>query len=115
MYEYSLTNSVNNAVLSLCRRSGWSKVNRIMVKIGGMRPVNPELMTFIFSSLSKGTPAEGALLTIMIIPVTVHCYACGKNGIRDDTQFLCPYCGSRNVQLLTGLEFSVEVLEVESG
>ena len=115
MYEYSLTNSVNNAVLSLCKKAGWSKVNRIMVKIGGMRPVNPELMAFIFAALSKDTPAEGAIFSIMLIPVTVHCFACGKTGIREDTQFLCPSCGSRNVQLLTGLEFSIEVLEVESG
>ena len=114
MYEFSLTNSVNNAIQKLCTDTGWRKVNRIMVKIGGMRPVNPELMTFIFAAMSKGTPAEGAILSIMMLPVTIHCYACGRTGTREDSQFMCPYCGSRNVQLLSGLEFNIEVLEVES-
>ena len=85
-----------------------------MVKIGNMRQINPELMTFIFAAISQGTPAEGAILSIMILPVTIHCYSCGRTGTREDNQFMCPYCGSHNVQLLSGLEFNIEVLEVES-
>lgn len=114
MHEFSLTNSVNNALQSLCRQAGWSKVNRIMLKVGGMRKVNPELMAFIFAAVSKDTPAEGALLTVMMLPVTFYCYACGRTGCREDTEFKCPSCGSRNVQLLSGLELAIEVLEVES-
>ena len=89
-----------------------------MVKVGGMRPINPELMSFIFAAMSKaamskGTPAEGAVMSVLIIPVTVYCYNCGRTNTREDTQFLCPSCGSRNVQLLSGLEFNIEVIEVE--
>ena len=85
-----------------------------MLKIGGMRKVNPELMAFIFAAVSKDTPAEGAILSVMIIPVTIKCFACGRTGTREDSEFMCPYCGSRNVHLLSGLELSIEVLEVES-
>ena len=113
MYEFALTNSVNNAVQKLCFKQGWSKIHRVMVKVGGMRKVNPELMSFIFSALTKNTPAEGAILSVMIMPVTFYCYSCGRQGYREDTEFQCPYCGSRNVQLLSGLELSLEVLEVE--
>lgn len=109
-----MTSSVAGTILALCKKSGWSKIRRVLLKIGGMRKVNPELMSFIFTSLVKDTPAEGALLSVMIIPVTLKCYACGHINIREDTQFLCSSCGSRNVQLLAGLEFNIEVLEVES-
>ena len=115
MYEFTLTNSVNNAVLRLCRESGWSKVRRIMLKIGGMRKVNPELMAFIFAAVSRNTPAEGAILSVMIIPVTIKCFACGRTGTREDSEFMCPFCGSRNVHLISGLELAIEILEVESG
>ncbi|MDY6399984.1 MAG: hydrogenase maturation nickel metallochaperone HypA [Synergistales bacterium] len=114
MYEFSLTNSVANTALALCKKAGWSKIRRILVKVGSMRKINPELMSFIFTSLVKDTPAEDALLSVMIIPVTLHCYTCGHVSVREDTQFLCPSCESRNVQLLSGLEFNIEVLEVES-
>ncbi|MBQ6776037.1 MAG: hydrogenase maturation nickel metallochaperone HypA [Synergistaceae bacterium] len=113
MYEFSLTNSITRTILALCRRSGWSRVHRAMIKVGGMRKINPELMSFVFTAITKDTPAEGAVLTVMTVPVTLYCYACGRTNHREDTQFLCPSCGSRNVQLLSGLEFNLEVLEVE--
>ena len=115
MNEYSITHSVNDAIQVLCQWFGWKKVNRITVKIGGMKQVNPELMTFIFAGVSKNTPAEGAILSVMLIPITYHCYSCGREGMREDNQFLCPYCGSKNVKLLSGREFSIEILEVEGG
>lgn len=115
LYEFSLTHSVNDAVQNLCRRSGWRKVRRILLKIGGMRKVNPELMSFIFAALSKDTPAEGAILSVMMLPVTVRCFSCGRTGTREDSEFMCPSCGSRNVELISGLELAIEVLEVESG
>jgi len=114
VYEFSLTNSVARTVLKLCQDSGWKKVRRIMVKVGGLRRINPELMSFIFTAMSKGTPAEGAVLSVLMIPVTFYCCDCGRTNTREDTQFLCPSCGSRNVQLLSGLEFNIEVLEVEA-
>ena len=99
--------------MKLCQDTGWKKIRRLMVKVGGMRPINPELMSFIFAAMSKGTPAEGAVMSVLMIPVTIYCYNCGRTNTREDTQFLCPSCGSRNVQLLSGLEFNIEVIEVE--
>ncbi len=113
MYEFSLTHSVNDAVQKLCRDAGWSRVRRIMLKVGGLRQINPELMAFIFAAVSKGTPSEGAIFSVMMLPVTVRCTSCKRTGVRDDTEFLCPYCGSRNVELVSGNEFGID-LEVES-
>ena len=114
MYEFTLTNSVNDALQRLCRQTGWKKVSRVMIKIGGMRKVNPELMAFIFAAVSKDTPAEGALLSVMLLPITIRCHSCGKISTREDSAFSCPLCGSENVQVLSGLELSIEALEVES-
>ena len=120
LYEFSLTNSVARTVLGLCRDNDWKKVRRIMVKVGGIRRINPELMSFIFTAMVKGTPAEEAVLSVLVIPVTFYCYTCGRTSISEDdddndkdVQFMCSFCGSRNVQLLSGLEFNIEVLEVE--
>ena len=99
MHELSLTESVNNAILNLCERSGWKRVRRIVLKVGGMRKVNPELMSFAFSVVSKGTVTEGANLSILSMPIV----------------FLCPKCGSPDVELLSGLELSIDSMEVEAG
>lgn len=86
-----------------------------MVKVGGMQKVNPELMSFIFAAVSKDTPAEGAMLSVMMLPLTLKCSSCGKIGTREDTKLLCPFCGSLNVQVVSGYELTIEALEVESG
>ena len=113
MYEFALARSVNNVVLQMCEKSGWTRVRHIVLKIGGMRKVNPELMTFIFSLISLGTPTEGAIFSIMFLPVLFHCHSCGREASREDTEFACPLCGSRDVTLLSGLELAIELLEVE--
>ena len=113
MYEFQLTSRLNNAVQELCKMFRLGRVNRILVKVGALRKINPELMSFIFTSVSRGTPAEGAILSVMVIPATFKCYSCGKTGTSDSTEFMCPHCLSRNVDLLTGLELAVDYLEVE--
>ena len=85
-----------------------------MIRIGGARTVNPELMAFIFSAVSKDTPAEGALLSVMLLPVTVKCNSCGKISTREDADITCPICSSRDVQIISGLELNIEALEVDN-
>ena len=113
MHELTLTESVNNAILTLCERSGWRRVRRIVLKVGGMRKVNPELMAFAFSAISKGTVTEGALLSILSMPIVFRCRACGRDSDSESTVFVCPRCGSSDVELLSGLELSIESMEVE--
>ena len=114
MYEFTLTNTVNDALQRLCREEGWAKINRVMLRVGGAREINPELMAFIFAAVSKDTPAEGAILSVMFIPVTVKCRSCGKVSVRDNAELSCPACGSKDVKILSGLELNIETLEVES-
>ncbi len=114
MYEHTLTHMIHNSVQNLCRRYSLKKVNRLLIKVGGIRKINPELMTFIFAGLSKGTPAEGAVMSVMILPVSLKCYSCGHTWTTDEAEFLCPRCSGRNVDLLSGLEFAIDFIEVES-
>ena len=113
MYEISLSNSLSKAILKLCSDAGFDRVKRILIKIGGIRKVNPELMAFVFAGLTKDTPAEGAILSVMMIPLTLKCNSCGRVASREDSELTCPSCGSRSVQILSGLELSIEGLEVE--
>lgn len=116
MYEFQLTNRLNEALQNLCVKFRLRKINRVLVKIGGLRKINPELMEFIFAAAARGTPAEGAILSVLMMPVTFKCYTCGKTWTTtEDAEFLCPRCRSRDVDLLNGLELEIDFLEVEGG
>ena len=113
MYEFSLAKTLSSTLQGLCKKSGWSRVRHIVLKIGGMRGVNPELMSFVFGLMSLGTPAEGANFSIMFMPVLFQCHSCGREAEGEGTEFICPLCGSRDVTLTSGLELAIELLEVE--
>ena len=113
MHEFSLTNIVNNSILRLCNSYGWNKVSKILVRVGGIRRFNPELMAYIFGIVSRGTLTDGAEFAVMSVPVTMRCKDCGHKIIRDDVESVCPVCGSKNLEVTSGLELSIESLEVE--
>ena len=114
MYEFQLTDRLNRAVQELCLRYSLQKVNRIMIRVGGFRRINPELMAFIFSSVSRGTPAEGANLSVLLTPAALRCYDCGRTWTTmEDAEFRCPYCMGRNVDVVSGFELKIDYLEVE--
>ena len=114
MYEFQLTNRINIAVQEVCRQFRLKRVSRILLKVGALRNVNAELVTFIFASLSRGTPAEGALMSVMYIPATYRCKTCSRTWTTEEWEFVCPYCSGHDVGLVTGFETAVDFMEVES-
>ena len=114
MHELSLTQSINNEIQDLCLRSGWTRVRRLVLKVGGLRQVDPELMSFAFDVVSRGTVTEGAVFSVLELPVVFRCRTCGKDSVSESTVFACPSCQSSDVELLSGLELSIESMEVES-
>lgn len=113
MHELALTLSINEGIQELCKRSGWARVHRIILKIGGLRQVDPELMAFAFGVVSRGTVTEGAALSVIEFPIVFRCQSCGRDSMSESTAFLCPLCGSSDVELLSGLELGVELIDVE--
>ncbi len=113
MHELSLAEAVNNTIKELCERSAWTRVRRIVLKVGHMRQVDPELLVFAFDVVSKGTLSEGAELSVLELPVVFKCNACGENVTSEATAFICLNCGSTDVELLSGMELTIESMEVD--
>ncbi|MDR1378063.1 MAG: hydrogenase maturation nickel metallochaperone HypA [Synergistaceae bacterium] len=114
MHELSLAEAINKTVKELCARSEWVRVRRIVLKVGHMRQVDAELLSFAFDVVAKGTVSEGAELSILELPIVFRCHACGKAIGGEGTTFACTNCGSTNVELLSGMELTIESMEVES-
>jgi hydrogenase nickel incorporation protein HypA/HybF len=113
MHELSLAEAINKTIEELCTRSDWARVRRVVLKIGRMRQVNPELLSFAFDIVANGTVSEGADLSILELPVVFQCRACGKETSSEGMTFMCTNCGSTNVDLRSGMELTIESMEVE--
>ena len=114
MHELSLAEAIVNTIRELSERAAWSRVRRVIVKVGRMRQVDPELLAFSFDIASRGTPSEGAELSVLELPVVFKCNACGRESTSESATFICLNCGSTDVELLSGMELTIESMEVEA-
>ena len=109
MHELSLCEAIAGAVT---RHAGGQPVTRVLVRIGHLRQVVPDALTFSWQMLSTGTDLEGSVLEVESVPATVACKACGTTTTLDMPIVACGECFSRDVTLLTGEEFAVVSLEL---
>lgn len=113
MHELGLTMHMMDIVKQAADENHVMRIRSIKVKVGEYSGVVPELIREAFKPVSKGTVAEGANLVFECVPVTVMCRTCGKSSRLKEHEFLCPCCGSENIEIRTGREFYIDSIEVD--
>ena len=89
------------------------RVSSIRLRIGALRQVVPETLTFCFTAAVRGTPLEGCRLDIEQLPATASCRKCSLTFAVDDNWFQCPHCGETGSELLTGNELELTSLDLK--
>ena len=84
------------------------RITRVEVRIGALRQVVPDALTFAFALLAEGTE-----LVIEHVPARVTCRACAVESEPTDFPFGCASCGSVDVEVNGGDELLVDSLELE--
>jgi hydrogenase nickel incorporation protein HypA/HybF len=112
MHELSLVMSVVKTISNLCEQNKWKRVLRVTLKVGHLRQIEPEIFAFAFSSATVGTTLEGAEISIIEMPIIFKCHTCNKNSDTEEFRFVCPNCGSVDVDLISGMEFIIESIEI---
>ncbi|HZQ79923.1 MAG TPA: hydrogenase maturation nickel metallochaperone HypA [Acidimicrobiia bacterium] len=109
MHELSVAEAIAGAVN---RHADGRTVTKVLVRIGHLRQVVPDALSFAWEMLTTGSDLEGSVLEIESVPATVACRACGAETTLDMPITACGQCYSRDVELLTGEEFAVVSLEL---
>jgi hydrogenase nickel incorporation protein HypA/HybF len=113
MNEMSIAQGILDIVLKTAREHNAVKVGCIKLLIGQMTQVEPESLKFGFAALSVGTIADGAIVEIRIMPLVGQCSSCGQQFTVEKFSFLCPFCHSTMIEVVSGRELAVDYLEVE--
>ena len=113
MHELGIANEILDIALTEAERHAAKKVTSIRLRVGVLRSVEPENLSFLFEHLARGTPAEGALLDIVEEPVRVECEACG---VSESPYFTweCPRCKGSSVSVTGGDSLSILSLDVDA-
>jgi len=88
-------------------------VDIVRVKIGALRQVVPESLTFCWTLVRDHEDMPDAELELEFVTAEVQCRGCGQRStITSQWSLLCGYCESADVEVLRGNEFLVTSLDV---
>ena len=113
MHELSIANSIVEIANEYAQANQAQQVQSVTVRIGALSCVNKSSLEFGFDLVANDTLVEGAILTIIEVPVAVYCSKCERQvelpGIQS---FCCPICQTPSADIRQGQELEVETIEI---
>ena len=113
MHELMVTESLLEIALRHARDAGAGRITDLHLVIGELSSVIDDSVQFYWDIVSEGTPAEGATLHFRRVPAEMACQECAET-YDPKVNLTCPACGSANVRIVSGQEFYLEAIEVDS-
>ncbi len=113
MHELGIAEEIRDIVVAEAARHQAEKVTTIRLRVGVIRAIEPEQLTFIFEHVARGTPAEGAVLSIEEVPARVVCAACGTIETRSFT-WECPQCKGYDISVTGGDDLDIVSIDLET-
>jgi hydrogenase nickel incorporation protein HypA/HybF len=114
MHEFSICQSILSQVKSIAHEHAADSVQRIILHIGPLSGVEPQLLMQAFPLASAGTIAEEATLVIESLPIRVRCQACEQESEAVANNLSCRHCGHYQTRLLSGDELLLAKLELST-
>ncbi len=109
MHELIIAGNIVDIVVNEARERIVTAVN---IVVGDLLSVAEEPINTCFQIAASGTPAEGALLSLIRVPAVVKCKRCGSEfGLQGSGA--CPACGGCNSEVIRGRECYVDSIEVK--
>jgi hydrogenase nickel incorporation protein HypA/HybF len=114
MHELSIAASIVESVTEAASAHPGARVKEVRLRVGALASVVEDSLKFCWELATEGTPLAGATLAIDMLPVIVHCDACGIDAEIEGVQsFRCPKCGELAGDLRQGRELEIESIELE--
>jgi hydrogenase nickel incorporation protein HypA/HybF len=108
----SICQGLISQVEKIAKERGANRVDSIVLSIGPLAGVEPELLSRAYEVARAETVARDAELQIETGPIVVECRTCGSTGEAQANRLLCPSCGDWKVNLKQGDELLLLRLEI---
>lgn len=115
MHELSLCQALISQVESVAAQHRARRVVSIVVRVGPLSGVVPELLEHVYPIASAGTVADTANLVVEPSPVRVVCTECDVESEVACNKLLCGRCGGWRTRVISGDEILLASLEIETG
>lgn len=115
MHELAICQSLMGQVRELARSRSARRVSLIVLEIGPLSGVVPELLRQAWSIARAGSVAADAELMTRESPVRVSCTICGAETPARANRLVCGNCGDWRTELISGDELILASVELEKG
>lgn len=113
MHEYSIVQSLIDTCQVHAKENNAKRVTKVVVKIGVMSGIEPQLLKTAFDTFKEETICDGAEFILNIQKVIVFCKSCQKETTLEQLEYLCPHCQSSALNITDGEEMYLMQLELE--
>jgi hydrogenase nickel incorporation protein HypA/HybF len=94
-------------------RAGERAVSTVRLRIGELRQVVPDTLTYCWTMVTESTPLAGSVLDIERVVARGRCDGCGaEHDLGAELDFGCPSCGAPATTVIAGEEFLVTSIDV---
>ncbi len=113
MHELPVTQSILEIALKHAQKADAKRIVGLHILMGELSTLVDDSIQFYWDLIAENTIAQGAMLHFERVPAELQCMACSGKFTPNGREFSCPVCGSLNVKVISGEEFSLEAIDVE--
>ncbi len=114
MHELPVTESLLEIALRHAQEAGARRITNLYLVIGQLASIVDDSVQFYWAILTKDTIADGATLHFRRIPTELRCQDCDHQYRLEQNDFSCPVCASVRVKVVSGEEFYLESIDIET-
>ncbi len=115
MHEFSLAEAIVRACEEVVQANGGGTVEKVSLRIGELRQVVPDALTFAFDILKTDTLLSQATLEWETVAAVVRCRQCSTQYRPKDVFWECPSCGALGADVVAGEELEIVSITVAGG
>lgn len=113
MHEYSIVQSLLESCEEHVKTNEAKEVTKVVVKIGVLSGVEPDLLQTAFNTFKEQTVCHNAQFIMNIQKVKISCKDCSSDFELEKNEFSCPSCNSINIDVTDGEDMFLMSLEME--
>jgi len=113
MHELAICQSLMEQVETIASERDAKSVTLIVIGMGPLSGVEPQLLKNAYPIASIGTIAERAELKIENLPIRVKCSSCDCESDALPNKLICSHCGDWKTTLISGDELLLMSVELE--
>jgi hydrogenase nickel incorporation protein HypA/HybF len=114
MHEFSLATNIIEIIRESVKEKNINRVTKVVLEIGELSGVEEAALDTALESLVPGTELANAVFEKIHIPGKAKCYACNTEYQLSDLFEICPECQRYEKEIISGKEFNILSIEIES-